>query len=331
MTHQHGLSTGYQKALTAAAVARCQSTIIFILIEYTLLPTPTVLGVGKRLINNCCSRFVGLDVSIVDHSSFSHSSSRQQYHSCITANPITSALTVRISIGVLTSPITMAPKDTFSSSKFLFVSSILATAFGAFRLGTKSTQIHKSKSNSTPTKMLSPGHFLTSLLSLSFLSSSQSFAPVTRVNNKIESKTLLRSGNDENQKITEDIYDRPDKPDESLVQSITMQPVGHVSSVYQLCVGTPRQGLLAPNSRGRIDLYPDRIGSDSVLSLDSFSHVWVMFIFHLNTTPQKKFLENGEEDKRPFPSKIKPPALGGKRVGVFATRTPHRPNQIGFR
>lgn len=224
----------------------------------------------------------------------------------------------------------MAPKDTFSSSNVLFVSSILATTFGAYHLGTKSSHIHKSKSNSTSTKMLSPGRFLTSLLSLSFLSSSQSFAPVTKVN-KIESKTLMSSGNDDNQKITKDIYDRPDKPDESLVQSITMEPVGHVSSVYRLCVGTPRQGLLAPNSRGRIDLYPDRIGSDSVLSLDSFSHVWVMFIFHLNTTPQKNFLENGEVEKRPFPSKIKPPALGGKRVGVFATRSPHRPNQIGFR
>jgi len=169
-----------------------------------------------------------------------------------------------------------------------------------------------------------------SLLSLSFLSSSQSFAPVDTKVNKIESKTLMSSGNDDNQKITEDIYDRRDRPDESLVQSITMQPVGHVSSVYRLCVGTPRQGLLAPNSRGRIDLYPDRIASDSVLSLDSFSHVWVMFIFHLNTTSQKHTLENGQVAKHPFPSKIRPPALGGKRVGIFATRSPHRPNQIGF-
>jgi len=225
----------------------------------------------------------------------------------------------------------MAPKDTFSSSNVLLVSSILATAFGAYHLGTKSSQIHKSKSNSTSTKMLSPGRFLMSLLSLSFLSSSQSFAPVDTKVNKIESKTLMSSGNDDNQKITEDIYDRRDRPDESLVQSITMQPVGHVSSVYRLCVGTPRQGLLAPNSRGRIDLYPDRIASDSVLSLDSFSHVWVMFIFHLNTTSQKHTLENGQVAKHPFPSKIRPPALGGKRVGIFATRSPHRPNQIGFR
>lgn len=122
---------------------------------------------------------------------------------------------------------------------------------------------------------------------------------------------------------------------QSPLETITIQPIGHVSSVYRLCVGTPRQGLLAPNSRGRIDLYPSRISSDSVMDLDKFSHLWVVFIFHLNSNTKtversKQKEENGDIIKRQFPSKIAPPALGGKRVGIFATRSPHRPNPVGF-
>jgi tRNA-Thr(GGU) m(6)t(6)A37 methyltransferase TsaA len=112
--------------------------------------------------------------------------------------------------------------------------------------------------------------------------------------------------------------------DSDNIESITMKPIGKISSVYRLCVGTPRQGLLAPNSRGRIDLYPDQMSSDSILDLDKFSHIWVVFIFHLNSTSSKK------RQNKQFPSKISPPALGGKKVGVFATRTPHRPNPVGF-
>ncbi len=111
---------------------------------------------------------------------------------------------------------------------------------------------------------------------------------------------------------------------EELIESITLKPIGKISSVYRLCVGTPRQGLLAPNSRGRIDLYPDQISSDSIIDLDKYSHLWIVFIFHLNSTSSKE-----RKDKQ-VSAKISPPALGGKRVGVFATRTPHRPNPVGF-
>ena len=72
------------------------------------------------------------------------------------------------------------------------------------------------------------------------------------------------------------------KPQENL-ESITLKPIGKISSVYRLCVGTPRQGLLAPNSRGRIDLYPNQISSESVSDLDQYSHLWIVFIFHLNS------------------------------------------------
>lgn len=138
-----------------------------------------------------------------------------------------------------------------------------------------------------------------------------------------------------------------DKDDgDNNTSSINLHPIGKISSVYRLCVGTPRQGLLAPNSRGRIELSPSLLSADSILGLDGFSHLWVVFIFHLNTNTQivKKSAEaaakttgkhkhkkkGGGGGSRQFPSKIAPPALGGEKVGLFSTRTPHRPNPIGL-
>lgn len=98
---------------------------------------------------------------------------------------------------------------------------------------------------------------------------------------------------------------------------VTMAPIGVVRSIYRLCVGTPRQGLLAPHARGRIELYAS--SADMVDGLDAYSHVWIVFCFHLNTIGRKT------------PTKIAPPALGGlRKVGVLSTRSPHRPNPVGL-
>lgn len=102
---------------------------------------------------------------------------------------------------------------------------------------------------------------------------------------------------------------------------LTVKPIGTVRSIYRLCVGTPRQGLLAPNARGRLELDSSVVSQDAVLELDGFSHVWVIFVFHLNTIAKNQQI----------PSKIAPPSLGGgKKVGVLATRSPHRVNPIGM-
>lgn len=98
---------------------------------------------------------------------------------------------------------------------------------------------------------------------------------------------------------------------------LEIQAIGEVRSVYSLCVGTPRQGLLAPHARGRIDLF---MQADAIDGLDEYGYVWIIFIFHLNTLPKRNKI----------PMKIAPPSLGGKKVGVLATRSPHRPNPIGI-
>jgi tRNA-Thr(GGU) m(6)t(6)A37 methyltransferase TsaA len=107
-------------------------------------------------------------------------------------------------------------------------------------------------------------------------------------------------------------------------QGLVVQPIGTIRSIYRLCVGTPRQGLLAPNARGRIELLKlgDSSAAASVDGLEGFTYIWIIFVFHLNTQSNYK--------QRRFKSKISPPALGGKKVGIFATRSPHRYNPIGI-
>jgi tRNA-Thr(GGU) m(6)t(6)A37 methyltransferase TsaA len=102
-------------------------------------------------------------------------------------------------------------------------------------------------------------------------------------------------------------------------EGILFKPIGTVNSIYRLCVGTPRQGLLAPDARGRIRLI--KFGGDAVIGLEGFSHIWVLFCFHHNT--------QSKNSKR-VKTKVAPPALGGKKVGILATRTPHRFNPIGM-
>jgi tRNA-Thr(GGU) m(6)t(6)A37 methyltransferase TsaA len=104
---------------------------------------------------------------------------------------------------------------------------------------------------------------------------------------------------------------------------IFLKRVGTIRSIYRLCVGTPRQGLLCPNARGCIELEKigDSSSASSVIGLEGFSHMWIIFVFHLNT--------KSSNPKR-IKSKISPPALGGQKVGIYATRSPHRYNPIGI-
>ncbi len=98
--------------------------------------------------------------------------------------------------------------------------------------------------------------------------------------------------------------------------------------------------MLVPHSRGIITFDETFISQDAVLELKHYSHVYVVFVFHLNSNTHKttdrvsssssSSLSSAATKSRQYPSKIAPPSLGGKKVGVFSTRTPHRPNPIGF-
>ncbi|MEA5444948.1 tRNA (N6-threonylcarbamoyladenosine(37)-N6)-methyltransferase TrmO [Gammaproteobacteria bacterium AB-CW1] len=80
--------------------------------------------------------------------------------------------------------------------------------------------------------------------------------------------------------------------------------------------GIPRQAGQAPSSQGRVVLRPAFARPEAVRGLEGYSHIWLLFQFHQ------------AQGWRPT---VRPPRLGGnRRLGVFASRSPFRPNPIGL-
>ena len=97
----------------------------------------------------------------------------------------------------------------------------------------------------------------------------------------------------------------------------TIRSIGSISSPYQQKFGVARQPGLVPAAQICITLDED-FHADCVRGLDGFGYIWVHFIFH-------GVLDEG------WSPLVRPPRLGGKhKMGVFATRSPHRPNHLGL-
>ncbi|GAB5034596.1 Hypothetical protein NocV09_02000460 [Nannochloropsis oceanica] len=108
---------------------------------------------------------------------------------------------------------------------------------------------------------------------------------------------------------------------------VNLKPVARMQSPFKGRCGTPRQGLLAPNAKGQIKLEPG-VCRTSLDQLDKFTHLWVIFLFDQNTNWTDALCSDSQ--RFTYTAKIAPPRLFGKRVGVFSTRSPHRPNPIGL-
>ncbi len=97
-----------------------------------------------------------------------------------------------------------------------------------------------------------------------------------------------------------------------------MQIIAHIHTEFPTKFGVPRQSGLAESLRGDIIFTPSYRNPDALRGIEGFSHIWLIWQFH-------KALRDG------FSPTVLPPKLGGKtRVGVFATRSPFRPNAIGL-
>jgi tRNA-Thr(GGU) m(6)t(6)A37 methyltransferase TsaA len=97
-----------------------------------------------------------------------------------------------------------------------------------------------------------------------------------------------------------------------------LRPVALVHSCFKEKFAIPRQPLLAGSAKGELELLAPYDDPRSVDGLQSCSHVWLIFGFH------------GIQDHRWRPT-VRPPRLGGnEHVGVFATRSTHRPNNMGL-
>ncbi|KAG2699265.1 hypothetical protein I3760_07G185200 [Carya illinoinensis] len=117
------------------------------------------------------------------------------------------------------------------------------------------------------------------------------------------------------------------KSDNLELSSYPMAPIGVIQSCFSTRNGTPRQPLLVPLARACLVFDPTRVPSASLEGLGEYSHCWIIYVFHLNTDLEKLWKE---PSKSKFKAKVRVPRLKGGRMGVFATRSPHRPCPIGL-
>lgn len=105
-----------------------------------------------------------------------------------------------------------------------------------------------------------------------------------------------------------------------------LTPIGLVHTCFKEKFGIPRQPNLVKEAPGTLVFYPEFAREEAVRALEGFSHIWIIFLFH------KAFAKKGQAGKAPsWSPMVRPPRLGGnKKVGVFASRSPFRPNPVGM-
>lgn len=97
-----------------------------------------------------------------------------------------------------------------------------------------------------------------------------------------------------------------------------MKIIGHIETDFKEKFGIPRQSGLVKESTGRILFEKEYNVPEAFRGLEDFSHIWVLWQF-------------SEAVRESWSPTVRPPLLGGnKRIGVFATRSPFRPNSVGL-
>jgi len=105
-------------------------------------------------------------------------------------------------------------------------------------------------------------------------------------------------------------------PDSPWAGSFQVRPIGIVHSPFKERSSAPRQGVAAGGALGTLELFKQAGFEHALEDLASFRFIWVLFWFH-------------ENQERGFRPKVLPPR-SSRRRGVFATRSPYRPNPIGM-
>ena len=98
----------------------------------------------------------------------------------------------------------------------------------------------------------------------------------------------------------------------------TLRPVAVLRTPFAEKFGVPRQSGLVPEAEGRVEFLPEFAAPEFTRGIEAFSHVWLLTGFHENPPWTGSAV-------------VRPPRLGGnERVGVFASRSPNRPNGLGL-
>jgi tRNA-Thr(GGU) m(6)t(6)A37 methyltransferase TsaA len=103
-----------------------------------------------------------------------------------------------------------------------------------------------------------------------------------------------------------------------MTPQFNFEPIGIVRSPFSSKFGIPRQPRLVTAARAWLELFPEFARDEAFTGLAGFSHVWLIFVFH-------------DCVRAGWNPTVRPPRLGGQRkVGLFASRAPYRPNPIGI-
>lgn len=102
------------------------------------------------------------------------------------------------------------------------------------------------------------------------------------------------------------------------MENIIIHPIAHIRSDFATKFGIPRQSGLVPQLRSTIVFEPEYRNADALRGMEGFSHLWLIWQF-------------SEAVRTEWSPTVRPPRLGGNtRMGVFATRSPFRPNNLGL-
>ena len=99
---------------------------------------------------------------------------------------------------------------------------------------------------------------------------------------------------------------------------MVIKPIAHIENDYTSKFAVPRQSCLENSLKSRIVFEDEYAREEAFRGLDGFSHLWIIWEFDLNSHPANSL-------------SVRPPRLGGnEKMGVFATRSPFRPNPLGL-
>ena len=99
---------------------------------------------------------------------------------------------------------------------------------------------------------------------------------------------------------------------------MNLTPIAYIRTEFPEKFGIPRQSGLADNLQARIVFHPEFRNRDMLRGLEGFSHIWLIWEFSANR-------------RAGWQPTVRPPRLGGnEHMGVFATRSPFRPNPLGL-
>ena len=98
----------------------------------------------------------------------------------------------------------------------------------------------------------------------------------------------------------------------------TIRPIGHIHTLFPEKFGLPRQSSLKEELLGALTLDGEYARAEALHGIEDFSHLWLIWDF-------------SEAHTDSWSPTVRPPRLGGnRRVGVFASRSPYRPNSLGL-